>query len=238
MKSACLTINELTEEIRESMFALLNRFFWNVTHEAFASDLQSKDRVVMINEAEALVGFSTFTLRPALDLDNQPASILCSGDTIVDPQYWGSSALGRTLIQSAWELHRQTKNDSFWWLLITSGPRTWGVLPTFFLDFHPHPNHAVNGKLETCTRSLCHERWPGCLDEESGLIRLPHPQRLRPPLDIMPESRKLDSGFQWYERTNPGWKSGDELPSLVRIEPSNLTRAGWRYLSGYLEAYR
>lgn len=235
MKGLCIPVDDLSDSQNERMYVLLNRCFMDVRREIFDADLRGKDRVVLLYEADELAGFSTFTLRPSVDIENRAASILCSGDTIIDPQYWGSSALGRTLIQSAWDLHRQSRRASFWWLLITSGPRTWGVLPTFFREFHPHPSKPENPELAVWTRRLCEERWPGRLGPGTDLIRLLHPQRLRPPLDTLPVSRMENPGVRWYVETNPGWFQGDELPSLVHIDPSNLTRAGWRYLSDYLD---
>jgi hypothetical protein len=194
--------------------------------------------VVILREDGILAGFSTFTLRPALDPDGRTASVLCSGDTIVDPRHWGSSALGKTLIASAWDLHGRSGRETFWWLLITSGPRTWGVLPTFFKTFHPGPDRPMEDAMARWLDRLCEERWPGRRDADRGTIRLEHPQKLKAPLNALPPTRILDRGVNWYVAANPGWTEGDELPSLARIDAGNLTRAGWRYLSDYLAPRR
>jgi len=235
MKGFCIPISSLIPSNRNAMYELISLCFMGVEREFFEKDLLEKDYVVLLYQDNDLAGFSTFTIRPSIDIENRTATILCSGDTIIHPKHWGSSALGRTLIQSAWDLHRQSERESFWWLLITSGPRTWGVLPTFFKIFQPHPILPKDLLLEKWTRKLCEDRWPGRQDSMSNLIRLPHPQKLRPPLDKLPTSRLKNSGVRWYVDVNPNWYNGDELPSLVQIHPSNLTRAGWRYLSEYLK---
>jgi hypothetical protein len=235
MIGSCLALPDLGERDRRDMFALLDRCFSGVSWPRFLADLEAKDRVVVLREDGRLAGFSTFTVRPARAPDGKTASVLCSGDTIVDPRHWGSSALGKTLIASAWDLHRRSERESFWWLLITSGPRTWGVLPTFFKTFHPAPDAPEDARLARWLGSLCEERWPGRWDAERGIIRLEHPQRLKAPLDTLPATRVRDRGVNWYVAANPGWLDGDEFPSLARIDGGNLTRAGWRYLSEYLE---
>jgi hypothetical protein len=237
MIGECLAIPDLAGSDRDAMFSLLDRHFLAMDRGVFESDLRGKDGAVVLREAGAVVGFSTFTLRASVDGEGRAASVLCSGDTLIDPGHWGSSALGRTLIQSAWDLHRRSGRETFWWLLITSGPRTWGVLPTFFKEFHPHPSLPEPSGMVEWMRTLCEERWPARRDPATGVIRLIHPQRLRPPLDVVPASRAGDAAVRWFVSANPGWRSGDELPSLVRIDPANLTRAGWRYLSEYLEAH-
>jgi hypothetical protein len=234
MIGACLALPDLSDRDRREMFGLLDKCFSGVSWPRFLADLEAKDRVVILRENGILAGFSTFTVSPAVDPDGKAASVLCSGDTIVDPRHWGSSALGKTLIASAWEMHRRSGRESFWWLLITSGPRTWGVLPTFFKTFHPSPEAYPADGMAIWLGSLCEERWPGRWDARYGIIRLEHPQRLKAPLNAMPATRIGDRGVNWYVAANPGWRDGDEFPSLARIDAGNLTRAGWRYLSDYL----
>jgi hypothetical protein len=216
------------------MFDLLRASFLGVDREGFEADLTGKTAVVLLRNQSGLVGFSTFALVGETSPWGLPASVLCSGDTIVDPAHWGSSELGRTLILSALELHRASGRDGLWWLLITSGPRTWGVLPTFFHAFEPMPAATPEPVLAAWLNKLCQTRWPGCVDA-GGIVRLAKPQRLRPPLDAIPQSRRGDSGVRWYDLRNPNWRDGDELPSLVRIDARNLTRAGRRYLGASLE---
>lgn len=235
MIGQCVAASELTRADEDAMFALLDRHFFDMRREVFEEDLRGKDGVVVLREAGRLVGFSTFTLRASVDGEGRTASVLCSGDTLIDPGHWGSSTLGRTLIQSAWDMHRRSDRETFWWLLIASGPRTWGVMPTFFRGFHPHPSLPAPAGASRWLRELCAQRWPGRLDPISGVIRLSHPQRLRPPLDQVPASRAGDEGVRWFGSANPGWRNGDELATLARIDADNLTRAGWRYLSKYLK---
>jgi len=234
VKGTCVEVGELSLDDRTSMFDLLEASFLGVDREGFEADLAAKTAVVLLRDQADLVGFSTFSLVPEIDLRGRPASVMCSGDTIVHPAHWGSSALGRTLILAAVELHAASGRDGLWWLLITSGPRTWGVLPTFFQAFEPMPGAASDSALATWLDRLCRSRWPGRVDAD-GIVRLANPQRLRPPLDAVPRSRRDDSGVRWYDLRNPRWREGDELPSLVRIEAGNLTRAGRRYLGTSLE---
>ncbi len=257
MKGTCLEIGRVTRELRESMFRLLEHCFIGVTWPGFLADLETKDYAVLLWEDQELAGFSTFTLRAETDFRSRSASLLCSGDTLIHPQFWGSSALGKTLVGTALQLHRQSGREALWWLLITSGPRTWGVLPTFFREFHPSPevsdeqdeHHEPDKPAMTCTEcpsdrnseihlwlaALCEKRWPGCRDAMNGVIHLPHPQILKPPLNAMPPTRRGDTRLDWYNRVNPGWLQGDEWPSLVCIDDGNLTRAGRRYLADYLD---
>lgn len=235
MIGQCVRVGDLTPDDRTSMFELLAASFLDIGRAAFELDLGSKTAAVLVRDHSRLVGFSTFSLDAETDPWGRTASVLCSGDTIVDPAHWGSSALGRTLILSAWQMHRASGRDDLWWLLITSGPRTWGVLPTFFRAFEPMPEAVTDSVVAAWLERLCAARWPGRVDGE-GIVRLANPQKLRPPLDAIPRSREGDPGVRWYDRRNPGWREGDELPSLVRIAAQNLSRAGRRYLADSLEA--
>ena len=58
-------------------------------------------------------------------------------DTIVRRDAWGSSALPRTWIASVNALRRHYPRGRYYWLLITSGYRTYRFLPLFWRNFAP-----------------------------------------------------------------------------------------------------
>ena len=89
---------ELSEGQREDAFALLGRHFDGVTREQFERDLSQKNAALLLRDAGgALVGFSTLLVYESR-FDGRPVSVVCSGDTIVDPSAWSSSALPREWI--------------------------------------------------------------------------------------------------------------------------------------------
>ena len=121
----------------DAMFALFDAHFEGVSRERFERDLAAKNWVLLLREPEgSLAGFSTILFFET-KLDGEPASVVYSGDTIVDPRHWSSPALSRSWIASVLELQSRASAPRLFWLLLTSGFRTYRFLPLYWREFHP-----------------------------------------------------------------------------------------------------
>jgi hypothetical protein len=214
-------------ERREAMYALLARHFEGVTPEGFAADLAEKNWALLFEQDGELVGFSTLLLYRA-EHAGEALTIVYSGDTIVDPAAWGTTALPRSWITAVRRLHAEHGVGRLYWLLITSGFRTYRFLPVFWRDFHPRHDAAMPPEVAALRDVLARERFGEAYDAATGLVRFARPQRLRTHLAGVPEERRADPHVAHFERLNPGHAEGDELVCLTELSDENLTRAGWR----------
>lgn len=218
-----------------AMYCLLDRHFLGVDREQFRADLAEKSWVVLLEDGrERLVGFSTLLLyeddgngRPG-----EPDTIVYSGDTIVDPDAWGSPTLARGWIRAVRELHERRGRRRLWWLLITSGFRTYRFLPVFCRRYHPQHGASSSAGLRARRDRLARARFGERYDASTGIVRLARPQRLRPALRELPEGRMDDPHVALFARLNPGHAEGDELACLAELGDANLTAAGLRMLYG------
>ena len=127
----------VTAPMREQMFHLLSAHFDGVERALFDADLDEKDEVITLSDADgALRGFSTLRAW-RLELDGQALWALFSGDTIVDQAAWGSPALARGWLEAALRLRERAGGEPVYWMLICSGFRTYRFLPVFFHQFFP-----------------------------------------------------------------------------------------------------
>jgi hypothetical protein len=215
MNGKLIPQHELTSVQRTSMLALMQGHFDGVTSQTFGRDLAEKNWVIVLEDDNGrLCGFSTLLV---YDSSVVPARIVYSGDTIVDREAWGSSALARTWIESVRRL------DADYWLLITSGFRTYRFLSVFWREFWPRYNAVVPPPL---LDQLARERFGE--QYANGLVRFPHPQRLRGALAEIPHGRDCDPHIAFFAAQNPGWAQGDELVCLCPLSSDNLTAAGER----------
>ena len=125
---------------RSAMHALFVRCYDCVPPDAFERDLNSKDAVVLVRDGNGVLrGFST---QAWFDWqhEGEPVRILFSGDTIVEPGYWGSPELARGWCDVAARLLKTKPARRLFWLLISKGYRTYLYLPVFFRDFVPSPS--------------------------------------------------------------------------------------------------
>jgi hypothetical protein len=220
----------LREADRDAMYALLARHFEGVERAQFAKDLDEKSWVILLDAPDGrLAGFSTLL---AYDTEHagERLAVICSGDTIVDREHWGSSALPRAWIETVLALPRSASASRLVWLLIVSGFRTYRFLPVFFQSFYPCHRAPAPPGTQDLIRALASQRFGRRYDPHAGVVRFAHPQRLRPELARIPDGRRASPHVSFFERANPGHAAGDELVCFTELAPGNLTRAGLRML--------
>jgi hypothetical protein len=224
-------VDRLDADRRTQMFALLERHFDGVSAEVFAADLDEKNWALLFEDDGELVGFSTLLLYPFVH-EGETLTVVYSGDTIVEPAAWGSTALPRLWIDAVRRLHAghgaQHGRSRLVWLLITSGFRTYRFLPVFWHDFHPRHDAAIPPEVAALRDALAGQRFGDRYDPARGIVRLGNPQALRKHLSGVPEARRTDPHVAFFLSANPGHGRGDELVCITELSEENLTRAGWR----------
>jgi hypothetical protein len=226
----------LGRSLQNEMYALLDDHFEGVTPEQFSRDLDEKNWIILLEEgAEGgrLCGFSTL-LAYETRFEEGPVSVVYSGDTIVRRDAWGSSALPRTWIGCVNSLRLHYARGRYYWLLITSGYRTYRFLPLFWRNFvpcHDAPTPLRDGLL---LQHLAAERFGPLYDPAAGVVRLERPQALRDRDGLcgIPPERLSDPHVAYFAARNPGHARGDELVCLCELTDDNLTAAGRRMVYG------
>jgi hypothetical protein len=209
---------------RDDMFTLLATFFAGVDRKTFDADLEEKTHVILLeDDVKRVRGFSTLlayrTSVPGVD-----ATIVYSGDTIIDREHWGSPALPVSWLAAVRELTRGAR--SVFWLLLTSGFRTYRFLPVFYREYFPRFGSCTVPKA--LVDALAIERFGSRYDSLRGIVRFERPQVLVPELLDVPSGRALDEHVAFFLARNPGHTRGDELVCLTSIADDNLTAAGRR----------
>lgn len=228
--SGLLPRDALSTEQREEMFDLLSRHFDGVTRAQFESDLAEKNWVLEIRREGRLLGFSTLLVCEA-QFEGRALTAIYSGDTIVAPEGWGSPTLARTWIAAVNHLRAAFPARPCYWLLLTSGFRTYRFLPVFWQEFFPCHARATPPDAQRLLHHLARLRYGSCYDARSGIVRFPHPQSLCESLREAPGSRTSDAHIAFFLDRNPGHGEGDELVCITEISEENLTPAGRRMIA-------
>lgn len=220
---------ELTAAQKSEMFELLSRHFDGVSRDQFARDLAEKNLALLLHREEALVGFSTLLSYPTV-FEKEAINVIYSGDTIVTPEAWGTMALPRAWVAGVEALRAALPPGRCFWLLLTSGFRTYRFLPVFWREFFPRFNVATPVEIERLLRTLARDRFGSQFDASAGVVRFNAPQRLGAGLNHVPSNRETDRHIGFFLSANPGWMNGDELVCLTELKPENLTPAGHRMM--------
>jgi hypothetical protein len=206
------------------MFELLGTFFAGVTRPIFNQDLAEKSHVILLEDQEGhLRGFSTLLVYQTNVLDAN-AIVVYSGDTIVHRDWWGSPALPVTWLRAVRAL--TSSSTQVYWLLLTSGFRTYRFLSVFWRDFYPR--YDVTTVTPSLVDALARERFGERYDGSRGIVRFDRPQVLVPELLDVSSGRTSDPHVAFFLERNPGFTSGDELVCVTNLGDHNLTAAGRR----------
>jgi hypothetical protein len=214
----------------DEMYCLLSAHFEGVTRAQFERDLEEKNWVILIRRGPALVGFSTLDVYES-EFEGQPVSVVYSGDTIMAPEAWGTTALARGWITAVNQLRARYPRGKYYWLLLTSGFRTYRFLPVFWKTFHPSHEQQMPDLLRRLRDHLAADRFGTQYSSSCGIVRFKHPQRLREGLVSIPPGRTADPHIAFFASQNPGYVAGDELVCLTELCEENLTAAGRRMIS-------
>ena len=229
MNNQLICTGDLSPLDVEEMFLLLSTHFKGVKRDVFHNDLDNKNWVILLRDelTQELKGFSTFLMYNTW-FENENVSIVFSGDTIVDPSAWSSSALSVSWISSINKLRQQYCKGKLYWLLISGGYRTYRFLPLFWKEFYPRYDKATPEHILHFMQDLAIKRFGENYDINSGVVRFPHPHVLRNGLLGIPVERLRDPHIRFFQTLNPGHLNGDELVCFTEICEENLTRAGGR----------
>lgn len=219
----------LSRAERDELFALLDAHFEGVIAGQFDRDLEEKDWVLRIRRGDRLVGFTTLKVYGSR-FDDGRVNVIYSGDTITEPEVWGSPVLGRTWVPLVRRLVAERPSEPWYWLLLSSGFRTYRFLPIFFREFWPRHDAVTPPRLTTLMAYLARERFGDMFDEASGVVRFEHPQRLRCELAAVPEGKRHDPHVAYFLERNPAHGDGDELVCLTALNDDNFSAAGRRMM--------
>jgi hypothetical protein len=212
----------------EAMFDLMTAHFDDVDRITFEKDLGAKNSVILLEDEDGLLrGFSTLLVYRTRAC-GRAVTVVYSGDTIVERAWWGSPALPRTWIDAVRRLTPISGSEELYWLLLTSGYRTYRFLPVFFQMFYPRYDESTPIAQQSLLDAIAFERFGSRYHPEAGVVRFERPYVLAPDLLDVPSGRAADAHINFFLSRNPGYRDGDELVCLTRIDERNLTPAGRR----------
>jgi hypothetical protein len=221
---------KLTPLERNAMFALMQRHYDNVARGRFDADLAEKDWVILLRDRDTGVigGFSTQMLLDA-EVQGRPIRALFSGDTIVDRDRWGDSALAHVWGRLALSLIDRHTEIPLYWFLISKGYRTYRFLPVFFHEFYPRHDCLTPLWAADVIDALARHKCPDDYDAPAGVIRAGATKdRLRPGVADLTAERLRDPHVRFFAAHNPGHAAGDELCCIAPLTRANFTAAAYR----------
>lgn len=214
--------SDLSTACIRAMFELYASNYADTSEAVFQRDLAQKTHVLLLSGARNDVcGFTTIELYRTVAA-GQPLRVLFSGDTIIDPEHWGSQVLAREWIRFAGQVARDATLPLYW-LLIVKGHRTYRFLPAFARRYIPHHGLPEQPAEREILSALAREKFGHHFNEATGVVHFDTPQgRLCEALAEVPGQHRKLPAVEHFLRLNPGYRDGDELVCLCRLVRENL----------------
>ncbi len=214
---------DLSPGTRNEMFALFSRAYVATDRRRFRADLDAKRDVLMLRDGLGRVaGFTTLAVFDDLH-EGRPIRVVFSGDTLVDPAYWGSNALSFAWIRHVAAIKAEQPEIPLYWLLISKGFRTYRYLSTFANHYVPRRSGPEDATLEALRDRLAVRLFGASYDIGRGVVTHDPPRdRLATALAALPKTGRAAAEARFFAERNPGYLRGEELVCLCALEAENM----------------
>ena len=222
-------VDQLGEADVAEMFAIHAGLYEQVSERGFRADLAEKQwALVLRDDGDRIRGFTTIL---ALDVEvhGEPLAVVFSGDTGIEPEFWGSQALARAWGRFMGERLRARPDLRLFWFLISKGYRTYLYLPLFFRAFYPRVDTVTPPFERALITTLGRLKYPRDFNPETGVVEFAESHgHLKAALAGTPPHRREHAHVRFFLERNPGWRRGHELVCVAEIAPDNLRGMGRR----------
>jgi hypothetical protein len=207
-------------EERRRMFALMQKYYDNVTWDEFVKDLDKKNAVIVLRDKQRgqIQGFSTL-LHLNVNCDGVMHRGIFSGDTVVEKEYWGSRALGKAFLRHLFIEKAKKPFTPLYWLLITKGYKTYLLMANNVFDYYPRYERPTPPHWQNLIDAFYTHLYPEHYDRAKGVIEFAKSsctlkQGVAAPSDEL-VAKNMRVAF--FLSKNPDWKQGSELACLSKM---------------------
>ena len=202
------------------MFALMQRYYDEVSREQFLKDLAEKDDVILLLDEvdQQIRGFSTLVC-VSVRLGNKTAYGIFSGDTVIEKDYWGQRALGKAFLRYLFIKKMQRPLQPLYWLLITKGYKTYLMMANNFVEYYPRFDRPTPPDKQELMQEFYPQLYPEEYNADKGVV-IPAREacHLKAGVSAISESLlQTNPKIAFFQQANPDWQKGEELTCLARM---------------------
>jgi hypothetical protein len=214
-------VGALSDTTIADMFSLFERYYVDVSHAQFRSDLMEKTHVFMFWAGDELIGFSTiFRKRIPIVGDG---IFLFSGDTVIREDFWGSKILQTTFLKYVTLTKLSNPLEPVYWMLISKGFKTYMMMRKNFGYSFPREGRAMPELLRSIRNRFYAWKYGEAYDARSGLITFERSHGAVRGQMAEPKPYQLkDTDVRYFLERNPAYKEGVELACVAKIRVADL----------------
>jgi hypothetical protein len=212
LKGRTVRVTGLDLRARRAAFDLFAASYEGASWATFQRDLDAKQFAILLHDVRTgeLKGFSTVQLSPA-----GKATVVFSGDTVIDPAYWGQKELQRRFAALILRLKLRRPWRPVYWFLISKGFRTYLIMVNRCPRSIPRYDQPDDPGLRRLLDALARGRFGDKYDPGSGVARDLGADRVRQGVAPIDGALLANPHVRFFLQRNPGHVRGDELCCLA-----------------------
>lgn len=228
--SRTVSVPSLDARTRQAAFALFGAAYANADRARFERDLDEKQHVILLYDryGGALRGFSTVLVRDVASPRGR-ATLVFSGDTVIDRRYWGQKRLQLAFVRLLVALKLRAPGRPLYWFLLSKGYRTYLLLANAFPRAVPRAGAGDDPMLRAMLDGFAAERFGDQYDRASGLVRYATPhERVRDGIAPLTPEALSNPHVRFFVERNAEHADGVELACLADVRLRDLARSAAR----------
>ena len=233
LKASYFPLSRIDVNDIRQMYAVYSRYYERTDWDIFLRDLSKKSGAFLIRRKSdnLIVGFSTMVVND-MEVQGKKARGIFSGDTIIERAYWGSRVLQVAFYKFLVAEKIRHPRQTVYWLLISKGFKTYLLLSNNFPKFYPNPAGDEHG-LSDVVDHYCCEMFADYYDAGRQILDFGSDyQCLKGDVaDITESMRRSNLNIRFFEKCNPEWHRGTELPCVGVVDWELLASYALRYAS-------
>ncbi len=232
VQSQVVPVQTLTAAQRQEMLALMVAHYDGIVADVFFADLADKNDVFLFHADGRLVGFSTILCRRHPGIPR--ATVLFSGDTVIDKDYWGRSFLQISF--GKYVLMRKLSRpwEPLYWMLISKGYKTYLMMRRNYPWSFPQPGRDCPERERHAMDTFYGNRFNGSYDPASGLIgKGSGNYSVKEEWSEPPDELCTDSELAHFLQSNPRCREGVELACIAEIRLRDYIQIFLKYTPRY-----
>jgi hypothetical protein len=213
-------LNKISDIDIKQMHKVFVKYYNNADYAIFSRDIKKKEGSIILKRIDngEIVGFSTIALID--DKINGKRRIgIYSGDTVIEMDYWGTPKLQMAFISYLYKIRVKYPTASVYWFLISKGYKTYLLLANNMPFYYPRYDKIKDVKRQTLVKDFSNFMYDGYFDENTGLLKFgENYQKLKEDVAEITDEMKIKyPKIDFFEKVNPTWREGTELPCIADI---------------------
>lgn len=220
-------VEGLEQDTVGEMWQIFSRYYEAVSRTHFEHDLREKSIVILATDSgdDSLRGFSTVQILRRRIAGRRIVAVF-SGDTIIDPGYWGQRTLQRAFLRVLVAVKVRAPATPLYWFLISKGYKTYLLLARNFQHFWPRRGHVTPHREAEIIESLALEKFGAGFSRDLGVFRAGNDSgRVRGGVAPLTTGLLDDPDIRFFANRNPRHAAGDELCCLGKFDLMTCWRA-------------